>query len=440
MRYLVALLTVVLVGCSQVSQAPKPTTPVVEQPTTGPVLHKEGAGYRIAAPSGGLGANEWLSPTALLTTWYPAVDREPELFLLDVAAGRLTKVLTGNVLRTVSTPLGERALLMTARQVYLLDVAAAKVQPIETDAPGEMSDATWLDGERYVLKVGGGSRAMYGYGKLVLGHAGGVRKTLAEEGHVAAVLPDGAVLVQENWIDGPLVLHTPPFDKPPVTVAPGGAWTMGFRVGLDGNTVAWQDMEAPPGDWTERIPSGCCGEPGPKSKAVAFYNRLTGQVARRPVANAVPKQQLTWSKDGVLLEVREQEFSTALFHMDPDGRLTRLAAHGYMGPITPVAGDVDDSLYYTVAGKGGQNWTELIHLYPDGRSDLLIEGIPSDWWVEDARLIVYKDGFTTVTDLPTGKRRKAPGKGLPSPYMDWLAAGGMPDSQGTIMVIPLMSQ
>jgi hypothetical protein len=419
-----------------VKPVPQPLAPVVEQPATGPTLEKEGAGYRVTAPTGGMGALQWLSPTALLTTWFPAEGKESEVYLLDMTAGRLSKAITGQVLRTVPNPIGNRALLMTARQVYLLDVAAAKVQPLETDAPGEMPDATWLDGERYVIKVGAGSRAMYGYGKLLLGDAGGIRKTLAEAGRVAAVFPDGAVLVQENWIDGPLVLHRPPFDKPPVTVAPGGPWTMGFRVGLDGNTVAWLDMEAPPGDWTQRIPSGCCGEPGPTSKDVAFYNRQTGQVVRRPVANALPRQ-LAWFTEGVLLEVREREFSTALFHMGTDGRLTRLAAHGYMGPITPVAGDIDGSLYYTVAGKEGQNWTELIHLYPDGRSDLLIEGIPSDWWVEDARLISYKDGVTTVTDLPTGKRRQAPGRGYPSPDMAWLAAGGMPDSPATLSILKL---
>ena len=217
---------------------------------------------------------------------------------------------------------------------------------------------------------------------------------------------------------------------------------MGFRVGQDGNMVlaAWLEMEAPPGDWRERIPSGCCGEPGPTSKAVAFYSRQTGQVVRRPVANALPKQNLTWFKEGVLLEVREKEFSTALVRMGTDGRLTRLAAHGYMGPITPVAGDIDGSLYYTVAGKEGQNWTELIHLYPDGRSELLIEGIPSDWWVEDARLISYKDGVTTVTDLPTGKRRQAPGRGRPSPDMAWLAAGGLPDSPTTVSIAPLVTR
>ena len=74
MRYLIVLLAVFLAGCSQpaVKPVPQPPAPVVEQPATGPVLEKEGAGYRIAAPTGGMGALQWLSPTALLTTWSKA--------------------------------------------------------------------------------------------------------------------------------------------------------------------------------------------------------------------------------------------------------------------------------------------------------------------------------------------------------------------------------
>jgi hypothetical protein len=417
--------------------AEPPTAPVV--PTTGPTLEREDAGYRVRIPGGSMGASYWINAGALLTTWSPAGDMEPHVFLLDADGGRLTEVMVGDSGRVVVSPNGKQALLLNPRQAVLVDTAVGNSRVVHRFEQGETElDAVWLTPDRFLVRMGGGSRSRYGWGKLVLGDAAGLERTLSEAGRVVAVFADGAVLVHETWVDGPLMLYTPPYDQPPVQVSEGGNWAYTHKVSGDGQSVAWLDMAPPPGDWSERIPSGCCGEPGATSRGVAIYDRQTNRVVRYVLDNARPGLYWQQENSGLLVAVREREFAIGLYRMGVDGRLTRLAGHGYTGPLRPVAEGPDGELYYTVMGREGQNWTELIRLDPGGGSRLLHEGIPGDWEVDAlGRLVRWTNEQTTVTDLATGRTYTAPLRGWPSPANRWVVSNGLSDPPGALRVLPL---
>lgn len=102
---------------------------------------------------------------------------------------------------------------------------------------------------------------------------------LAEPGQLAAVLPDGSLLLRRGWVNGELQHLAPAYDKA-VAVAPGGPWTWGWAVSPEGRRVAWLEMTPPPGDWSERLPAGCCsGDSPPVVSAVAVWDRTTGRTA-----------------------------------------------------------------------------------------------------------------------------------------------------------------
>src|SRR5206468_668257 len=91
------------------------------------------------------------------------------------------------------------------------------------------------------------------------------------------------LVYQSGSISGPLLMLPAPYTGAPITLSPGGPWIRDWAATPDGSRVAWVEATAPPGDWSERLPSPCipCGGPGPKDpepqvQAIAIWDSATG--------------------------------------------------------------------------------------------------------------------------------------------------------------------
>ena len=443
--------------------APPPAAPPVPPPLPNPPqpeLVAEPDGFRLLVPAGTLGAVAWVGPSALLVRWFPPGGGAETAYLVDLAAQRVQRLVTAAMQYEFVSPGGRRLALTWGnwRPHQSVGVGVAGVQDGEMqtvlaadpdvpqwagaaerawqfgEAPATVT-AAWLDDDRLLLTLTPqDGRNVQNWGKVLLADVATHQvRTLAERGQVAAVLKGGALLLRRGWVDGELQLLAPPYDRP-VSVAAGGPWTAGWAVSPDGGRVAWLEAEAPPGDWSQRLPHACCsGDPAPKVRAMALWDRETNRVQRFPLAVPTPwYPSLRWTEDGqavlFMAAPADDPEHTALFRLAAgDGQVRILTRSEWSGPITVQARGADGSLYYTVNMGGGANGERLVRLYPDGRQEVLQEGIPSDWGVDRlGRWITYTEDATVAVDLATGRdiRVEAP-RVLLSPDGRW-AVGGVP--------------
>ena len=419
-----------------------------------PVLTAESGGYRLEVPTGGLGA-AWLGPALLLARWWQPAPQTTSNYLVDLAAASVRLLGTGDR-REFPGPGGQRAALTGDSRGGLQDLtvtvvaAGAEAQPVfpgwaappERHWPFGEEDATaqvtWLQEDVFLLTLVpvGQQRNMGNWGKVLLVDlAAQGAHTLAERGQVAAVLPDGGLLLRRGWVDGALEFLAPPYTGEPVVVAPGGPWTAGWAVSEGGRRVAWLESATPPGDWSARLPHGCCsGDPAPQVRALAIWDRDAGSVRRFALpATGIPWRQgllWTWDGQGVLFSGNptDTEWTVDLYKMSEHGEPVRLARYAKASAIELHGAGPEGSLYYSV-GNAGTTDFRLVRRYSDGREAVLRQGMVDGWGVEsDGRWLVREEFATVLSDPTTGRVVRAPLPGaIFSSDATWAIAGSFPD-------------
>src|SRR5437016_2296686 len=95
------------------------------------------------------------------------------------------------------------------------------------------------------------------------------------------------LVYQTGDISGPLLMLPVSYTGTPITLTPGGPWIRDWTATPDGRRVAWVEATAPPGDWSEHLPSPCIPcervgqrDPEPEVQAIAIWDSAIGQVYR----------------------------------------------------------------------------------------------------------------------------------------------------------------
>src|SRR5207247_438895 len=132
-------------------------------------------------------------------------------------------------------------------------------------------------------------------------------------------------------------------------------WREGWAVEPVGSRVAWLEMAPPPGDWSRRLPHGCCGsDPAPKPEAIAVWDGSTGQMQRFPVSNYswsvpgvawMPGEKLRWAQPHDYRDLAvyytthpgPSDPATMLYRLDLNGKSTLLDKQEPYGGIKVVA-------------------------------------------------------------------------------------------------------
>jgi hypothetical protein len=410
------------------------------------------AGVCLETAEGLLTRLNWLDDARVLVHWSRSVAaKEQTTYLVDLDAGALHQLSThcGPPYNGILSPGGQFAVLLWDRHAGLVDLrsgtsflvfsrdSALPHWTTEADQGWRFGDvpisldAVWLGADTFVLTITPQTYLAPKWGQLLLVDVAAQQvRVLAEQGQVAAVLPDGALLVRRGWVDGPIHLFAPAYHEPPIDVAPGGPWTWGWAASPDGQRVAWLEWAPPPGDWSQRLPHECCSaEPHPTVRALALWERASGQVLQFPVSGLrwLQDSQLRWRNDGSAVLFTSPPPAnpnhTALFQLTPDGRATELVSHSWQGNLVVQFEGDDGSISYTISGRRSQNNSQCVRRYPDGRTDVLCEGSPLRCSVDEQGRLITRQGTTVVIqDLNTGTRRElaVPQDATLSPDARWI--------------------
>lgn len=388
---------------------------VVAQPPGAVALVRERDGFRVAATTGQLGSARWAGPDLLLVDWFPggSGSQPTTLMLVNLGSETVHDLLTADSVTEFISPGGQYlAQLWRGDSSRSIGVAVANVTTGDQQAayavdpqlpqwsvtgdsrwsfagPPANLYAMWVAPDRFVVTVQPQDVMTYrwNWGQVLLVNVSTQQvHALAAQGQLAAALPDGAVLIRLGWADGDLVLYDRPGASPRTVATNPDRWTWGWAVRPDGEQVAWLELDPPPGDWRLRLPQGCCsGEPAPLVAAITIWDRTADVVRRTPVIGAVWDQDLRWRRDGsgVLFAGVPAPGETGLYLLTGDGQVILLARHPWEGQIQVHAEGADGSIYYTLSARLGETWAARVRRHPDGRSEVLREGIPDESWAVD---------------------------------------------------------
>jgi hypothetical protein len=428
-------------------------------------LAKEDSGYRLDVYEGGAafgnGSGPWIGPSHLLVSWFPVPTPgssnfgDGKHYLLNVTNGKLEQ-LPGFEPRMQVFPRhdGKRVVLVRSLQ-YSAHIAVSNLETGQVEtvfdsdpavpqwrdnnaASGQVYNVTWISQDAFVLEMVAeeDGRENWGSSKLVLVNlAGQSTRLLAPRGKLAAYLLDGSVLWQSSWIDGEILLLSPPYTGEPVQVVAGGTWFASFTASPDRQTVAWLELEPPPGDWSKRLPNECCtGDPPPVPKAITVLRHPANTVQSFPVANfAWPHPDLGWSQNlqlgwrndsgAIYYAAHRDSKQTDLRELTLNGQETLLAQHDAYTGLRVLGTGADGSLYYALDGRGCQNCNRLMRRHRDGRLEVVYaEDMYRSWYLDKrGRLMALKDGGVFVTDLTTGESNfvRFPGETLDTGQLGW---------------------
>jgi hypothetical protein len=218
-------------------------------------------------------------------------------------------------------------------------------------------------------------------------------------------------------VGSPTLYALPPRPAPEaIPPTPVGFWAKGWATSPDGQRVAWLEAEPVPGDWSQRLPTGCCGDPAPRIRAIVVWEQHSGQTQRFMV-ETLPVASLSWLADSLywradnatlLFTGRADPSSSdaALYSRSPAGEVHMLVRQPRIERITVLAEAGDGSLYYA-AGFVDANPSYLMRRHPDGQTDSLQDGLLAFYRDSAGHLMTQEavgDGrwMETVRDLATG--------------------------------------
>jgi hypothetical protein len=430
----------------------RPTAATIGTPDTDPVtLVREQGGFRIEAAAGQLSPVEWLDGSRLLIFWSITDPLPPNAtYLADLTTGKLRRIAINSGHPWLATqPEGQFAVVYWNEQAAVIDLQSGAMQTVFArdpavpqwatsadhrwdfgDLPSSFS-ATWIGRTTVVLTLApyAPERNLRDWGKVMLVDIAAQHvRVLAEQGHLAAVFPDGSLLTRHGWIDGKLQLFTPNTTQPPLSVAPKGFWTSSWVISPDGQNVAWLEWDSPAGDWTERIPHDCCsGEPHPTIRGIAIWDRQAKHLRRFP-ADGIRwlGQFLIWRQSSEALlfsRVTNDPVSIDMVQMTLDGAQTSLASHPSYDVLGGTYERVDGSLYYAI-GQLGANTGQVIRRYPNGRLEVICDGFCN---IDDRGIIHnWEDGQVVLQDVTTGATYRGEAAARiqgPSLEIPWTVAG-----------------
>ena len=227
------------------------------------------AGFRLDTTTGQLVFINWLDSTHPLIYFSPSTATQSEAtYLVDMNATKLHRIKTnsGQPQAVVQSNGQHPVLLWGGEQAAVVDLQTGDTQTVFArdptvpqwatasdhqwdfgDLPGNLS-ATWVGANTFVLTIApqASERNLRDWGKVMLVDIAAQRlHVLAEQGHLAAVFPDGNLLIRQGWINGELQLFQPDISQAPTQVTPGGAWADRWVVSPDGQKVAWREMDTP---------------------------------------------------------------------------------------------------------------------------------------------------------------------------------------------------
>jgi hypothetical protein len=433
--------------------APSATPPAVEPLS----LVRERQGWQLDVHDGsvrfgaGGGPTPWVGSSRLLLEWFsrPRLGQH-KTYLLDIASGRL-EPLPGTDVGGGIFPAGD------GRSAVLVGSPgpAARVRfwrrnsmPAETVYDTNPAVAQWAGPAAHVWDMGGANLFVavtrirpdsfvlaltpdpfksatipdWGTKLLLIDTTRRHVRVLTSRGELTGVFPDGTVLWQEGWVDGSLRLLAPPYDGQPVEVVPGGTWTRDWTISPDGQRVAWLEIVPPPGDWSRRLPSGCCGgpDPDPAVRAIGVWERDSGQVRHLPVTgvnwslskdNILHWPGLHWRRDSSALlyagHSQRNPRGTALYQLALDGQAVALADYDWQGTLGVIGEGDDRSLYYYVSGRGYEGNAEIIRRSDDGTQQVLHKGGMMEWVGAQGKLEILERDQLVLWDIATGEAHLA---------------------------------
>lgn len=434
-RLALLIMCLVAVGCSRPSAPLAPSPEPEPVPASGgtvsleeqmsPQMRPDQGGFRIEAQSGRPGRSTWVGPDQALVHWWNETGPEgpTPLSLVDLKAETVRTILTATRVEAVPQPEGRYVAVLSEQaagmgSVHLLDLTTGELEAVYGDDSLSIDQlrAVWVGADAFVVSV----RPAQGYepmwrpwGKLLLVNVSTRKMTvLAEQGELGAVLKDGSLLVRHGWMDGELRLHQPPFTGDSIVVSKGGPWSWTFSVSPDGKEVAWLELEALQGEFTRRIPYGCCsGDPRPRATAITIWSGPGAELKRHPLTEATWRSLLTWRRDGsAILFGGAKERQSTLYELNRQGQVTPLSRHDWFSYQLRVLGESENgSLFYALDGHMGQNVVTVVKLHPDGRLETLREEVPSTWHIDTkGRLVTETEGVYTVEDVASGRTERLP--------------------------------
>lgn len=452
----------------EIAATPVPTFTRTPLPTSSPTydgpaltLEREGEGFRVDANIGAVFISEpiaWLNSSHLLTLRSSEDGVRHASYDLDIAQGTLQPLdqLSVSTLAGVSPDTNHAVFVdqdgtnlrislldthtLTTEAVFDTNPSVPQWTPAGTYTSAAWSDmkVTWLTSDYFVLRISrapalepeGLSHLEFGGTLLLADIANHRAQKLTDRGDLGPVLPDGSLVIKDNWIDGPLELLSPPYNEPPQQIAPSGTWSYSWHASPDGSKVAWVEMDAPPGDWSHRLPVGCCGvpaDPQPIPRSIAVWNRTASNksnaISRYPLLvplawsegaeSWVEYNQPIWSADSksLFFAGHPDGQHIGLYRLSLDGSVTKLTEHttdtGYTG-LKIIAASNNGPIYFALTTANCQSCSMLMLWKPDGKTEVLNSGDAStpfaSWIVDNShRLLMIKDGGIHVTDLLSGE-------------------------------------
>jgi hypothetical protein len=429
---------------------PAPSTPFPPPNHTTVRLAREQDGWRLESATGRFSTVRWSGDrlAQLEAQWIPTASAQQSFFsyLVDPDQGTLSIANGGGFAvvasENISQPLSVRLFDVRTGEwqtVFSLDPVVpqwAATADRGRDFMGTQGRIAvqWIGEHAFILSITPVDPPyeydyiLASWGKLLLvDTAIDQARVLAERGQVAAVFPDGSLLIRQGWVDGAIELLAPPYyGKPPTTLAPRGRWTSDWIVSPDRKRIAWLEWTPPAtGDWSQYLPHRCCsGEPTPQIAALVSWDQTMQQLKRFAVEGIRwwPPADLRWRSDSHAIYFsthtdQPQVDGIKQIELGMDGQQNLLISGEYGYTIQLVALGPDGSRYAYLSGHPGQNSVELFRRSPDGQIAVLrrIEAMPDQrtfrgnpflaWSVTDRGQIIerYDDGTVVVLDLVTGK-------------------------------------
>jgi hypothetical protein len=252
--------------------------------------------------------------------------------------------------------------------------------------------------------------------------------TLADQGVIAASLPDGRLIIRTGWTDGPIQSISPPFDKSLVTIVPSGPWTEQWSLSPDKHWLAWIELEIDRNYYAalekDYLPDIVESPPKPWGIAVAFWNADTNEFKRFPINGATwPYNDLIWSIDSksVLFQqsTADPREGMSLARLSLDGHSEVLATYPFVGAITPIAESSNGSVYFRVGEKSivdiqhmdrPLNETKIVKVNPVGaRTDIFVGWFDGQISLDHKVLMLkgYNNNKNWLIDTQTGVKTLA---------------------------------
>jgi hypothetical protein len=321
-------------------------------------------------------------------------------YLLDVRAGALRR-LAANAGQPWAfvRPSGQLAIIRWDANVELIDLRSGERETVFARDPAAAQwatearrlgdsgnlhgsfDAIWVGEDTFVLaeSLFDSGLDLRAWGKVMRVDISAKHvHVLAEHGYLAAVFPDGILLVRQGWMDGALQLFTPNTNLAPSQVTPGGHWTDSWTVSPDGRKVAWLEWNPPRGDWSDRLPHDCCsGDPHPTIRDIVVWDRRDGRLQSFSATGVEWRHGiLRWRRnsDALLFSSSDSDANhSALLQVTLTGEQTTLVQHPWYGWIEVYFEEANGTLYYGISGRDSQNDGQLIRRYSNGKLEELVD-------------------------------------------------------------------